>query len=279
MRSNRDNEVAAQGAFSLQCLLHPEVVSVQRFIPLVQDVSKTSWSFASGVSEPRASILDVTDKWKGVFSTFVGIPDEGRNTSQDNMVFDDRYSGQKVYRRVSARKYGMHKVQILGNKDVAFGDLALLGPAVYTPNARAKENDPQNPYVGVYPVKRRTIFFARYDEFKAEAGKLDVAGFAALCLEHCPWTLLPALAAADVKGKGADKVSTVKAALYDSQALKPKVAGVPVFQKALEREYDKIKDLTIEEAHALYQWMMVSQMIGVFVSPASPQSWAQILLK
>lgn len=278
MRSNRDNEVAGQGAFSLLCHLHPEVVSVQRFIPLVQDASNTKWSFASGVSEPRASILDVTDKWKGVFSTFVGIPDEGRNTSQDNMVFDDRYPGQKVYRRVSARKYGMHKVQILGDKDVAFGDLALLGPAVHTPNSRAKENDPDNPYVGVYPVKRRTIFFVRNDEFKAEVGKINVAGFAALCLQHCPWTLLPALAAADEKGSGADAVSTVKA-LYDAQVLKPKVAGVPVFQKALLREYNAIKDLTIKEAHALYQWMMVSQMIGVFVSPASPQSWAQILLK
>lgn len=106
-RSNRDNDVAGQGAFSLFCHLHDNVKDVQRFVPLVQDYGDTQWSFASGVSEPRAAILGVTDRWQGVYSTFVGIPDEGRNLSQDQMTF-----AKSVNRRVSARRYGVHKVQV-----------------------------------------------------------------------------------------------------------------------------------------------------------------------
>lgn len=105
--SNRDNDVAGQGAFSLFCHLHDEVKSVQRFVPLVINYGNTEWSFASGVSEPRASILGVTDRWQGPYTTFAGIPDEGRNVSQEQLTFT-----KSVNRRVSARRYGVHKVQV-----------------------------------------------------------------------------------------------------------------------------------------------------------------------
>lgn len=267
-----DNDVAGQGAFSLLCHLHADVPSVQRFVPLVQDFGNTSWSFATRVCEPRASILDVTDRWQGVYSVAVGIPDEGRNTIPEQMTFKDN-----VNRRVSARKYGVHKVQILGNKAVEFGDLALLGPADHAPT-RKLENPKSNPFVGVYPVKRRTIFFPREDELKEEAkGLADAAAILALCNKYCPWSRVPALAFLWAKAGGAAKVSTFQAAYYDAAIAKPeKDRGV--FEWALVKEYEKIQDLTLEEAYALYQWMMVSQMIGVFISPAEPTSYAQILL-
>lgn len=271
--SNRDNDVAGQGAFSLFCHLHEEVKSVQRFVPLVVNYANTQWSHVPGVSQPRASILGVTDHWQGPYTAFVGIPDEGRNTSQQQQTFD-----KSVNRRVSARRYGVHKVQVLGNKSVALGELALLGPAIHTPNPRTMSKpDDNNPYVGVYPIQRRTIFFPRNDEFEFEVKRPGSAGFAARCVQHCPWTLLPALAAADVKGNGADLVSTVRN-LYDVQKAEAGIAKHAVFVEALDKEFQAIKDLTIKEARAIYQWMMTSQIIGVFLSPASAQSWAQILL-
>lgn len=271
-----DNDVAGQGAFSLLCHLHPDVPSVQRFVPLVQDFGNTSWSFATRVCEPRASILDVTDRWQGVYSVAVGIPDEGRNTIPEQMTFKDG-----VNRRVSARKYGVHKVQILGDKPVEFGDLALLGPAVHAPTRQlnnTKDTPANNPFVGVYPVKRRTIFFPREDELKEEAkGLADAAAILALCNKYCPWSRVPALAFLWAKAGGAPKVSTLKADYYDAAIKKPE-KDRDVFEWALVKEYEKIQDLTLEEAYALYQWMMVSQMIGVFISPAEPTSYAQILL-
>ena len=265
-----DNDVAAQGAFSLLCHLDPTVPSVHRFVPLVQDFGKTDWSFANRVCEPRASILNVTDRWQGVYSVAVGIPDEGRNKSDTQMTFKEG-----VNRRVSARKYGVHKVQILGDQNVAFGDLALLGPAIYGPNSKMDKSPADNPFVGVYPVKRRTIFFPRQDELEHEAKALvDDAAILARCVAHCKWSRLPALAFSWAKGNGARKVSDFKADYYD-----PVIAGSnDVFEQAVTKEYAQIKDLTLDEAYALYQWMMVSQMIGVFMSPAEPKSYAQILL-
>lgn len=263
------NDVAGQGAFSLLCQLHPEVSSVHRFVPLVQNFANVEWSVASSVSEPRASIRDVTDRWQGVYSTAVGIPDEGRNTSKDHMVFKD-----KVNSRVSVRRYGVHKVHILGNESVIFGDLALLGPAVHSPQARGVQNDAENPFVGVYPVKRRTVFFPRQDELKEEAKNLgSEKEFLDRCVKYCPWSRVPALAFswATPANKG-KKVSDFQKDYYA-----PVVADT-VFRNALDKEYDAIKDLTLEEAYALYQWMMVSQMIGVFLGPGSAKSYAQILL-
>ena len=271
--SNRDNDVAGQGAFSLFCHLHEEVKSVQRFVPLVVNYANTQWSHVPGVSQPRASILGVTDHWQGPYTAFVGIPDEGRNTSQQQQTFD-----KSVNRRVSARRYGVHKVQVLGNKSVALGELALLGPAIHTPNPRIMgKGDENNPYVGVYPIQRRTVFFPRNDEFEFEVTRPNAPKFAVRCAQHCPWTLLPALAAEDVTGAGADLVGTFQP-LYTAQKGKPDIAEQPVFVEALNKEFQAIKDLTIKEAHAIYQWMMTSQVIGVFLSPASAQSWAQILL-
>lgn len=156
--------------------------------------------------------------------------------------------------------------------------MALLGPAIHVPNPRTMgQADEKNPYVGVYPIRRRTVLFPRKDEFEFEVKRPGSAKFANRCVEHCPWTLLPALAAEDVQGNGADAVNTV-VNLYAAQKADPKIADKPVFVQALENEYQAIKDLTINEARALYQWMMVSQVIGVFLSPASAQSWAQILL-
>lgn len=266
-----DNDVAGQGAFSLLCHLHPDVPSVQRFVPLVQDFGNTSWSFATRVCEPRASILDVTDRWQGVYSVAVGIPDEGRNTIPEQMTFKDN-----VNRRVSARKYGVHKVQILGNKTVEFGDLALLGPAVHAPT-RKLENPKANPFVGVYPVKRRTIFFPRQDELKDVADKTDAAAAQALCIKYCPWTRVPALAFAFQREGKSEDVSDYEADYYNAAIAKPE-KDRDVFEWALANEYKQIKDLKTEDAYALYQWMMVSQMIGVFISPAEATSYAQILL-
>lgn len=269
--TRNDNDVAGQGAFSLLCHLHPDVPSVQRFVPLVQDFGNTSWSFATRVCEPRASILDVTDRWQGVYSVAVGIPDEGRNTIPEQMTFKDG-----VNRRVSARKYGVHKVQILGDKTVGFGDLALLGPAVHAPT-RKLENPKDKPFVGVYPVKRRTIFFPRQDELKAVADKTDKAAAQALCVQYCPWTRVPALAFAFHREGKSEDVSDYEADYYDAAIKKPE-KDRDVFEWALVKEYEKIQNLKTEDAYALYQWMMVSQMIGVFMSPAEVTSYAQILL-
>jgi hypothetical protein len=266
-----NNDVAGQGAFSLLCQLHPDVSSVRRFVPLVQNFANVEWSYASSVSEPRASIRDVTDRWQGVYSTAVGIPDEGRNKSHDHMVFKD-----KVNSRISVRRYGVHKVHILGNKDVVFGDLALLGPAQHSPEARGEANVAQNPFVGVYPVKRRTIFFPRDDELEAVAKKNDKDQAKALCIEYCPWTRIPALALA-CKRDGDNDVSNYKADYYDAAIAKPE-ADRSVFEQALVNEYKTIEKMKTEEAYALYQWMMVSQMIGVFLGPGSAKSYAPILL-
>ncbi len=166
---------------------------------------------------------------------------------------------------------------MLGNRNVAFGDLALLGPAIHTPNPRAMGKiDPANPYVGVYPVKRRTIFFPRADELKDVADNTDKDAALALCDEYCPWTRVPALALAYYRD-GDKKVSGYKAAYYDP-AVVVKENDRTVFEWAIAKEYEKLKEMTTQEVAALYQWMMTSQMIGRFLSPASPQSWAQILL-
>lgn len=273
--TRNDNDVAGQGAFSLLCHLHPGVPSVQRFVPLVQDFGNTSWSFASRVCEPRASILDVTDRWQGVYSVAVGIPDEGRSTIPEQMTFKDN-----VNRRVSARKYGVHKVQILGNKSVAFGDLALLGPAVHAPTRKLsnpKDTPADKPFVGVYPVKRRTIFFPRQDELKNEASLSTKASAQAMCADYCPWTRVPALAFAFHREGASEDVSNYKADYYDAAIKKP-AENRDVFEWALVKEYEQINGLKTEDAYALYQWMMVSQMIGVFMSPAEETSYAQILL-
>ena len=264
-----NNDVAGQGAFSLFCQLHPDVSSVHRFVPLVQNYANVDWSFAASVSEPRASICDATDRWQGVYSTAIGIPDEGRNTSQDQLTFKD-----KVNRRVSARKYGVHKVHILGDKDVAFGDLALLGPAVHSPDPRKVSIDQKNPYVGVYPVKRRTLFFPRVDELAAVAGASTKASAQALCVKYCPWTRIPALAFAFHRDRE-KKVSDYKADYYDAAIGK---ADRDVYEHALAEEWKQVENMKTSEAFALYQWMMVSQMIGVFMSPGSAKSYAQILL-
>ena len=54
---------------------------------------------------------------------------------------------------------------------------------------------------------------------------------------------------------------------------------VKVYQRALGKEKDLVLTMSAEEIAAAYQFMMTSQLIGEFHSPAQAKGYAEILLK
>lgn len=276
--------VAAQGAFSIMGKMEPGTKKIYGFVPAVINISNVAWRYNSSFSEPRDSVMDVTQRWQGIYSNFVGIPDDSvRDVSESQLVFQNA-----VDSRTSFRRFGMHKVNLMCDFEVDFGDLALLGPASHAPSVeKMTKVDEDNPMVTVYPVKKRTLWYARDDECKKFAKlnyKADGAGnfddslqpLIDMCMEYCPWTLIPALAMVYFAG---EKERTQAQLQNDYKAGAIPLTTVKVYQGALEKELDLVKTMSAEEIAAAYQFMMTSQLIGEFHSPAQAKGYAEILLK
>jgi len=275
--------VAAQGAFSIMGKMEPGTKKIYGFVPAVINISNVAWRYNASFSEPRDSVMDVTQRWQGIYSNFVGIPDDSvRDVSESQLVFQNA-----VDSRASFRRFGMHKVNLMCDFEVDFGDLALLGPASHAPSVeKGASMDEANPMVTVYPVKKRTLWYARDDEckkfaklnYKAGVGgsfKASLKNLIDMCGKYCPWTLIPAQAmvyfAGEKRRDPADIDDDYKAAGLNTQ--------VKAYKQALGKELDLIKTMSLEEIAAAYQFMMTSQLIGEFHSPAQAKGYAEILLK